>query len=374
MSNYTSQMEESLYNKWNEYDTADDDFNDIIEYLNADGFRSFGEGLQTVIMPKAVDGETAVACLKRCCKEKCIDITKELASVNTIKNWFSGGERPKKGEDSRHKMFVIAFALSLTADETAYIMQKVLLDRAFNPRNYKELIYYYCLENKRSLAQAEDMISKININASEEMDKTIYTSALESVAGQAQSDDELIGYINSHPHNFSVSNIAAKKSVEEYIAKAKACVAKEIDSPEYNEIKYGKNIESTNFMYEIIIGQSVTGAKGTKTIFKNADLPKEIKVSFPETTTFSKSEQTYDELRKILILLFSYCFWYKVQSSNNYADIDDYTAQLDMLLLKSGLPTVYPGNPFDWLFCYCTMTDRPLDTFRGVIAEVLDNE
>ncbi len=366
------QREEAIYNKWSEFDNSDEDYSEIIDYLNSRDFRTFGDGLSAVILPKANSGESAIDCLKRSCKEKEIDIINELASINTIKSWFSGGERPKKGEESRRKMFVIAFALALTVDETAYLMQKVFLDRAFNPRNPKEVIYYYCIEKSYSLAYANEMVSKIHIDDTEHEDKTLYTELLASITGRVKNDDELTDYINSHPHNFSISNVAAKKAVAEYVAKAKACVVKEIESPAYDDIKYGKNIDSINFMYETIIGQSVTGEKGTKTIFKNAELPKEIKVNFPEAATFSKKEPSYDELRKMLIVLFSYWFWYNVQAKEESADIDDYTEQLNDLLFRSGLPAVYPGNPLDWMFCYCTLQDYPLDTFRTIIADVLE--
>lgn len=370
-TSYTAKMDDAL---WCIDYNSEYDYSEIINYLNSGDFRTFGDGLSTVILPKATEGESAIDCLKRCCKEKEIDITNELASVNTIKSWFSGGERPKKGEESRRKMFVVAFALALTVDETKYLMEKVFLDRAFDPRNPKELIYYYCRENGYSLKRANEMITKINIGntETEDKDKTVFTKMLSSITEHVKKDDELIDYINSHPHNFSISNVAAKKAVVEYIAKAKACVIKEIESPAYDDIKYGKNIDSINFMYETIIGQSVTGEKGTKTIFKNAELPKEIKVNFPESATFSKKEPSYDELRKMLIVLFSYWFWYNVQAKEESADIDDYTEQLNDLLFRSGLPAVYPGNPLDWMFCYCTLQDYPLDTFRTIIADVLE--
>lgn len=371
---YTTQMEEAIYNKWSEFDNSDDDYSGIIDYLNSSDFRTFGDGLSAVILPKANEGESAVDCLKRCCKEKEIDITNELASVNTIKSWFSGGERPKKGEASRRKMFVIAFALALTVDETAYLMQKVLLDRAFNYRDPKELVYYYCIEKGYSIDRANEMIFGIHIDNSEVSDKTMYTELLASITENVKNDEEIIDFINSHPHNFSISNVAAQKAVAEYIVKAKTCVADEIESPAYDDIKCGKNMDSINFMYEIITGQSVTGEKGTKTIFKNAELPKEIKINFPEAATFSKKEPNYDELRKMLIVLFSYWFWYNIQSNEETADIDDYTEQLNDLLFRAGLPAVYPGNPLDWMFCYCTLQDYPLDTFRTIIADVLQKD
>ena len=54
----------------------------------------------------------------------------------------------------------------------------------------------------------------------------------------------------------------------------------------------------------------VKGKKGTKTIFGNSCLPKEIKNRFPEAASFGKKDIGSEELRKVIILLFSYAFHY----------------------------------------------------------------
>lgn len=373
MKKYTEQIQNELYEgKWSVYDTSEDDYAEMVDYLNSSNFRYFGDGLVSVISKKALEDESALDCLKRCFKEKNIDI-KELGSPNTPKNWLNGGERPKKGEDSRRKMFVLAFALGLSVEETVYLFQRVFLDRAFNPRNHKELIYYYCIENNLPFSKAVEMISQVDFENSDVTDKTVYTKVIADVIEQSKSESDIIQYINSHPHNFSINNIAAKDIVTQYISRAKKFVLEEIQSFDSLYVA-NKDKDSTNFMYETIIGQTITTDRGTdKSLFKNADLPKEISTSFPTPQIFAKLHKnpTYDELRKMLIVLFSYCFWYKTQKTNDYADIDDYVEQLNDLLTEANLPTIYPGNPMDWVFCFCTMADRPLDTFRSILSEVL---
>jgi len=322
--------------------------------------------------------------------ENGIDVSKEIGSINTLKSWFSGGERPKKGEKSRRKMFALAFALNLDADKTAYLLQKVFLDRAFNKRNYRELIYYYCIEKQYSLSHADQMIARIHITNGDISDRTVSTELISRIADKIESDDELIEYINSHPHNFSANNVAAKKKCEEYIAKAKECVKIEVESieshqePGKDRLSYHKKIDSTNFMYSVIIEQPVTTKTGTRTVFRNEDLfsddhcpvPKEIRQSFPEAVTFSKKNPSYDELRKMLILFFLYHFWYKIQYDPRTKDLtpspyDDYVEELDNVLYEAGLPLLYPGNPFDWMFCFCTLQEYPLDVFRGMLSGIL---
>ena len=116
---------------------------------------------------------------------------------------------------------------------------------------------------------------------------------------------------------------------------------------------------------------NITGKKGTKTVFSNANLPKEIKTRFPEAATFGEKDLTSEEYRKTIILLFSYCFWYQIQREEIDGGIDDYTDELNNILFDCNYSGLYYGNPFDWLFLFCAQSEQPLDTFRELLAEVL---
>ena len=130
----------------------------------------------------------------------------------------------------------------------------------------------------------------------------------------------------------------------------------------------------TNLLYEIITGVSPSSDKGTISVFKNSRLPKEIKNRFPEASSFSVKNQTYESIRKMIILLFSYTFWFKIQHLKVDADFDDYKEELNALLFDCGFSELYYGNPYDWLFMYCALNERPLDVFRGALSEVLTEE
>ena len=132
-----------------------------------------------------------------------------------------------------------------------------------------------------------------------------------------------------------------------------------------------KNINSTAFDFEVITGQSITGATGTKPLsFKNAELPKEIKTNFPSTPHLDKSSSS-EQLRKMIILLFSYSFWYEAQQRQAEDYFDYYLDQLDDLLNSIGYAPMYHGNPYDWLFLTCSNMPCPLDAFRDILDEVL---
>lgn len=378
MNSYTSQIENRMWDTWNIYDDTDD-YSAVIDFLNAeDGFRSFGDGLATFMQRKdsSMNPDKAMEYLISCCENNSID-KHEIGSLNTLKSWFRGGPRPKKGEDSRETMFAIAFALRLTTEETVELFHKVYLDRAFNFRNEKELVYYFCLSNNKTWSDAQRIITSIEHTELSE-DATIYTTAIRNTIDSFTNENELLAYIRTHRHNMEQNNVSARENLEKLLTEAKKYARMEAALPAH-EGQYGgqwKNEDtvSVNFMYSVITETTPSAKKGTTTVFKNARLPKEIKSRFPEAGSFSEKNPTYESIRKMIILLFSYVFWYHIQWEKLAADIDDYTDQLNALLNECGFSILYYGNPYDWLFLYCTVSENPLDVFRGIIAEVLEEE
>ena len=192
----------------------------------------------------------------------------------------------------------------------------------------------------------------------------------------------MIAYINSHAHNFAINTKSAKAELNNQKEKALDFARLEAEFAWDHSLYYGTNMASDSFLYEIITERTVSGDKGTVTLpFKNADLPKEIKNNFPQVKSLSDKVDSYEELRKAIILLFSYSFWRSATTlQGEYGSIaaadffDFYIDQLNDLLIRANLPELYYGNPYDWMFLYCTYADNPLDSFRGIISAVLDKE
>ena len=376
MGLFTEQMENALFQQWDSFDDYNEDYTELIDVLNSeDSFRSFGDGLIVFLQKRKSEltADSAVKYIDELCSQNGVSVS-DIASTNTLKSWFKGGPRPKKGEESRRSMFALAFTLKLTPAETAELFHKAYLDRAFDYRNANEIIYYFCLNNKKSWADAKRLIEAANGFNLERSDHTVYTSQIKSDIDSFADENELLLYLKSHAHNLEKSNVSAKRNLAELIEEAKKIAKEEAEQPEYAETFRGSDKDSLNFTYEVITSLSVSGDKGTKTLFKNARLPKEIKNRFPEAASLSKKEPTYEELRKLIILLFSYTYWYKVQWTGIDADIDDYIAQINVYLIDSGFSPMYYGNPFDWMFLYCALSERPLDVFRGLLVEVLEDE
>lgn len=375
MNQYTQMMENETYN-YDRFDAQDESYETLIEFLNSD-FRTFGEALAAIIDKK--EGEKVqdyITYIKDACIINDVDIDK-IASRNTLKAWFEKDSRPKKGDKSRGSMFALAFALKLTVEETKELFHKAYLDRAFNQRDYQEIIYYYGIKNNLSYKHVTNLITGIGLEDVIQEDKTIFTQKIESDIMQISADIDLINYINNHKHNLSINNRQAFFFLEQYRQYAIELVKKEIDA-DYDDKRYKyRDITSNDTVYEVITGQTAVGKKGTKTIkFKNNVVPSEIKVNFPQAKHFTEKTQSYEEIRKTIILLFSYWFWKKVEETAMDGDIiDDYISQLNDLLIEANLPPLYYGHPYDWLFMYCTTQEDPLDIFRGFLADiVIDNE
>ena len=373
---YTKRLEIEIWNMAKELD-KNEDFSKVIDFLNSkEGFQPFGKRLAVFIAKKldldSTDRKTLVQALNEACGKTGVDLS-EIASDGTLRNWFDKDMRPKKGDDSRLSMFALAFELQLSVDETKELFHKIYLDRAFNYRSEKEVIYYFCLKNNKTWADAKRMIAEVENMAIETSDHTQLTNVIAINVDTMSDEKVLLEYIRENGHNFEKNSVMAQRTLNKYLSEAKQFAKEEIEKaydPKFYQGKW-KNL-STNALYEIIIGASITGSKGTKTVFNNSILPKEIKNRFPEAATFGKKNLTAEEYRKAIIMLFSYWFWYQAQSSDKNSEFDDYFDALNGILNDCNFSQIYYGNPYDWMFSFCALSERSLDTFRGLLAEVLD--
>ena len=109
-TSYTDRMKATLSEQWENFDDYADDYSSLIETLNSNNtFRSFGDGLLYFMQKNAPDltSKTAVKHIEKLCIES--GVPKEtIAGTTALNNWFKGGPRPKKGEDSRESMFALA--------------------------------------------------------------------------------------------------------------------------------------------------------------------------------------------------------------------------------------------------------------------------
>ena len=364
---YTEKMEDSLFRQWS---IDEEDYSGVRAILGSE-FRTFGEGLLDIMTVKYGAIDDPIAFIRKEASERGV-LLSAIGSLNTLKNWFHGGPRPKKGDATRQSMFALAFALNLSIDETKMLFHKVYLDRAFDFRETLDIVVFYCLSHNRTWDDVQSLLMQTGESVVD--DHTVYTQVLKDRVSALSADLELIDFLQRHQHNLSKKNVTAKQQLEELLLKANAFAQKELESTAMEEQFKGSDRSSNSFTYEMIIGISPSGEKGTISLFKHAALPKEIRNRFPEAASFSKKNPTYEELRKMIILLYSYIFWYQVQQQHCQIDLDDYIAEMNAMMTECGFSELYMGNPYDWMFMYCTLNEQPLDTFRGLMLEVLEQE
>ena len=398
--NYTEQMEGALFNYWDEDYTSEEK---VLEFLNmTNTFSTFGEALQRFVLTVKADEDiiNAEDYLKNELKKHDISFNR-----NTLKNWFSG-KRPKKGDQSREHMYKIGFALELSVNEVSDLFRKVYYDRPFNMRNPKEFVYYYCFMHQYTYQHAQNLLEQIRIDNEVINEETRSTRLLTNDVMGIEDDCSIVDYILQHPHNFQLQSTSAKKILDNLLNEVRAkeddreklenmkvdkrcgIVTQECNHhPEFiykytplkNTSLKNKSLTSISTMLDIILDINFVKEKEERdfTIFKNATLPDEISQCFPNKHVFSKENPTFEELRKMIILLFSYKFWFKKEYEEDSPDLDDYMMQLDGLLQEAELPQLYYGNPYDWLFIYCTLgneEESSLDKFRSILAEVFTDE
>lgn len=300
-------------------------------------------------------------------------------SRNTLKNWFSGTTEPVDHE----AMFMIAFALKLSVDETEEFFHKVFLDKAFNVRNSGELIYKYCLLNSRSYADAQMLKSLIarDVCSGEAENET---RVLNLTAEQAASDNELIEFINSHPADFFSGSNTAKR--------IQSMLLSELTGDEnttglaehyYNDFLggriYGKNhrnLKSIDFMLDTLLYSGTSSRKLDSDIKSVREIftRKEVINQFPNKDTLSLENVSSYVRRKNIILLYFYKFWCsdKLKNSTDITDSFIFIDELNALLSECGFSPLYYGNPYDWLFMFCSARKDygfdPLDEFRDIIS------
>ena len=173
-----------------------DDCKSVTYFLNSkDSFQPFGARLAAFIANKldlaSTNSETVRKAIKKKCSENGMELS-EIASYNTLRSWFESDQRPKKGNGSRQSMFALAFAINLSVDETKELFHKIYLDRAVNYRDEKEAIFFFCLINNKTWADAKRLIAEADNLEKDYSDITQQTNAIAESINAFQTEQDLL--------------------------------------------------------------------------------------------------------------------------------------------------------------------------------------
>lgn len=399
---YTQMITDSV---WSNSDAVDilKDLNDL-KYS-----RPFSEGLTNLMRKYSYSGPDDIL-------EKTSFLYEKLSNINvsitkqTINDWFTDKRRPSLKSDSRRLMFQICFALSVSFEDVFWFFQDVYFDRCFNCHIIDEAVYYYCFKNKLDKSHADNILKRIDemniLSTSMPSTEYIYTKEIQNRLDHCSSDDELIIFFKENMGLFNHWNQTATQFIKKYLSdiqgsspddhkqilnlwknktaipekESQKCglIIQELIKYEYDaEYISGKNITSIDFMLDCIFGT-------TERFHKNVKLPVIIRRNFPSKKVFSEllnnieKSKSYDSIRKCIIFLKFYTFWCKValgQSSIAAADLyDTYKDETNDLLSTCGYEELSIHNLYDRLFFYVSLDDHPLDLFRNVIEELINDD
>ena len=379
-NNYTQICEDK---SWSLNGNEEDIGEKVLQFLReCSETATFGARLKRFIAKECgVSEDRAPQYLKGRFQTEEIDI-----NSNTVRNWFSKAG-PKKGDHSRDLMLRVAFALHLNVEQTNRLFQKVYLDRGLYPRRFEEYAAEFCLREGLGWTDWQSLLKKYP-SAEETNEQTIYTQVMQQDLDEIKTPGELAEYWKKHSYNFTIRNKSASEVLQDLIQKVKGNKEKngEIDweieerSDEgdiWFEILKGRPHDTNEVMVQMITGltpETQNKGKKSRSILKGTCLPREIQTNFPEASVFSKKDPSYEELRKMIILLGFYYLWRMAARTRKTLELDVYIQEMNDRLNEVGLPPLYYGNPFDWLFLFSAKEEDPLECFREVLAEAMEEK
>ena len=385
--------------------------------LFANGIRQGMEDQKATGKIHIPEGMTDARAITKLFAEAGIIITgrdgKKDSTKTTIYNWLSGKKHPRHSVDVREDVFRLCFALKFNEKQTSEFFVKCYLDRPFNYRNLKEVVYYFCLKNGRGFKTAKEIIMRIGDFSVESPIQE--TRLIENELNRSNDTEAFIRYMITHRNSFDRPSHTIKTYLKRLFDE---CYEKACDEhPEIFSYKAGLDSEKDDLKskpfkvhtvkkpilhtdhqkYKGMSIRKVLAAIYTKPDGNTQDkmykekVKKDVSVykkssamEIPEIVSESMlkhtdsklfSEENYKEgsnqtVRKALILLNFYRHMVGIISNNDYSPryrnnrFCDFVDNTNDLLQECGFVQMYWRNPYDWFFLFCAATTNPLETFR----------
>lgn len=390
-----------LRDRQQELDPDADDFQESLLAV-AEEFRSFGEGLDGILRLHGFDGDLSdekekLAFLRQAFEREGIPVPRGMPE------WFSNEKRIR-----RKTAFRLCFALGMNADEVRDFFCRILMQRSFDCRNIPELVFYFCFRNGYSWRKAQEILQKAaslqkkdSFREADAASGPYYTDAIRQDADEMKTADELIAYIADHARQMSGKNrsgravvtglwneIAGRGKEQNGLALQEAgrMALEHADGGVQllEQQKSGKKISDFDIYLAImdldpveVAGLSRDHRTITSILTRLHPLAQDC---FPDRDGLSKilhgERVSYERIRKMIILLAFYRYWATWRIRYGYGIATDRdrkrgAAIIDSYLLEGGYDSLYPGNPYDFIFIYCGSQDDPLGVFRQIMGELL---
>lgn len=391
MGSYTQHKYQDMIDEAAEGYDIEGDFSALLDKINSnDFFEPFSERLRRYLSKhegEEFSPDSAYLFLYNRMKEAGVNPNR-----NTLKNWLNvsgspeGNNGPNWGDAGREAMFQVAFALGLNTKETEDFFHRVYLDKAFNARNVREFVYFYCILHDKTYSDAQGLAAKAErLLSSGVASVSAADTMLIQNAGQIAGDDaELLAFITDHYLSFTKKNETALREQDRLLRDLMGTEDRRgLAEEEYLRFRIfdakgseGRNTRSVDFVLDMAVNGAelirksggTPGVKRAREVFAR----KEITNQFPNANTISHPDSSYI-LRKNIIFLFFYWFWVICSlEGHSVRSEDDFRDEMYNILHRCGFSPLYFGNPYDWLFLYCSnfvLNDiSPIEVFRAILS------
>ena len=358
-------------------------------------FRPFSEGLDEFIARHGYDGDLndiqrKVAFIRE------VFVRAGMIPPREVVKWYTGFQPVR-----RETVFQICFAFGLDGSDTDEFFRRVYTkERSFDCHRVQEAVYYFCLNNGLSYAEAQEILRQLPEPPREVQpgQTAIFTASIIAELNRIDTREALIQYLSDNISQFSRNNVTAYRTIER--------LWKEIAGPngllarEYARFYVAGDDAATGTKAKLPLGDDgfrawdaylaifqldkkrVSRLKPERTIRPIIEqLHADARDSFPDRQGIEAilvgKLVSYERVRKLLILLEFYAFWARkrLETGSCDAGTQDGARFIDTVnryMIDAGYPELYVGNPYDWLFFYVSHDREPLITFREIWQSLLD--
>lgn len=279
----------------------------------------------------------------------------------TVIEWIRKG---KTGVNNRRNNYDLCYALEMDFRQTVVFFQKHYLTLPFNVKSSVDAVFMYALYHKKPYSDVTGLLEKSKGFVPQENAHSS-TSQIAAMIFDIDDDEKFMHYLSEHCYDNEQQFQHARRMINDKLD----TVRKRIEKYDADRIISKDRLNSLTI--EALLGYRYqSGGKKAK----DSDLPKRFTESLPNDVTLGKiingNVASYDLLRKTLMLLSFYNFYYGSDNDNRNAIADnlmDFYEEMNDELISCGFAQLYIRHPFDCLLLYCANSCDPIDTLYCVI-------
>lgn len=372
--------------------TDEDYINKLVETMKS--FRTFDAALDSFLIEHGYTGDIhgvkeKIAFIMDVFQASGVPIERRILSVWYDRHVFA---------EKREIAFRFCFAFHLNVSETEDFFRRIYLQRGMDCHDMHEAVYYWCISHQKSWTEAQAIIAEIpDVRNNGDVDingDVMYTETIVHELDRFTTEDELISFLKENREQFGYNNVTGRKYINELwkrIACENGIAEKEAallyDASEVSEYRsvwdiflqiFGLKEYDSDHTRLFVIDQDRTLQPLLK---ENAMIHPIAANAFPNRqgieNIINGKHESDEVVRKTMVLLGFYRYWAELSIKHHTVDYMavEHDGQrclksIDRMLVETGYPALYEGNPYDWIFVYCCCSDYPLSDFRFFMREV----